>query len=99
MGKGKVYKCAVTGKRYKGGKTGSPLWIAEKLLYCWIDKEEHEGYFEKTKYKDKRPTVVRSVQPADTSFYRKVAQKYEDWFNAKDGDVDLKPKDIVRGAI
>lgn len=98
MKQGKVYKNAVTGKRYKGGKQGSALWIAEKLLYCWIDKDGHEGYFEKAKYESKRPTVVRTVQPECLAFYRKYMNIYEDWLNEKD-ETNATPKDIVRSAI
>lgn len=98
MKQGKVYKDAISGKRYKGGKQGSSLWIAEKLIYCWCDKPEHECYFPKEKFKQKRATVVRTVQPECQAFYRKIMNIYEDWLNEKD-ETNATPKDIVRSAI
>ena len=61
MKRGKTYRNVLTGGTYKGGKQGSPLWCAEKLMYCWIDNPDHEQHFDKKKFSNKRATLVRSV--------------------------------------
>lgn len=99
MARGKTYKLWQTGETYKGCSKNAKLWAFEKISYCWIDKPDHEVYFEKQKYEDKRPTVVATIQPQNLAYYHSCREQYEAFLNKPAEEKKLAPKTIVRSAI
>lgn len=95
---GKTYRELTTGNSYKGGKAGFPLWVSEKIIYCWCDKPEHEAYYEKDKFNQKRKTVVLTCQPDDKSYYFAVIAKWDAFLNSKTDKIKT-PKEVICSAI
>ena len=99
MRKGQNYRILTTGDSYKGCTKNTALWCFEKIYYCWSDKPEHEVYFEKEKFANKRPTVASTIQPENKTFYNMCLEKYEAFLNKPTEEKKLSPKQIVRNAI